>query len=339
MLVMTDSTPLRLIDPEFHANGTPHEVWRWMRKNEPLYWHEPSEFPGFWSVTRYEDIQTVYGNPQVFSSAKGVLLRPLQDGDDPGGGITLALTDPPRHKQLRSIMAKWFTMPYARSLENKITIKLRELINNCREKKEFNFSHDIASKLTLFVTCYVLGIPEADHETIFHWTNEAFEAAKPLASYNQFMLYFGDFMENKIVEPKDDLASAIVHSMIDDTLLAEEEILFNFENLIGATENAGLSMASGVLAFLEHPQSWDALRKNRELLSSTLEEVLRWASSATHSMRTTTQNTTINGKKIESGDRIVLWLPSGNRDESIFTNPYQFNITRHPNRHLAHRNI
>lgn len=332
----TINTRIRhLLNPEFHATGSPHELWHWMRHHAPVFWHPPSDLPGFWSFTRYKDIQTIYSNPQLFSSAKGVLLRAISAGEDPGGGITLALTDPPRHKQLRAIMSKWFTMRYAQSLEDLMKHKVNELITQALQQGHCNFTQDITAKFTLYMTCYLLGVPEEDQNKVFQWVQEAFESHKPLAAHYEFMLYFSVFMEQKIKHPSDDLASALTHGIAGEDLLAEDEILLNFENLIGATENAGLSMAGGLLAFLEHPETWNSLSSNRELLAPAIEEVLRWTSSATHSMRTVTEPTIVNGQQLEAGHHVVLWLPSANRDESVFISPEKFDITRRPNRHLA----
>jgi len=329
------SNPNELINPNFHAIGNTHALWSWMRENAPVYWHEPTEFPGFWSLTRHEDIREVYGNPEVFSSAKGVLLRPAKFGDDPGGGLTLALTDPPRHKQLRSIMANWFSISYAKSLEDTIRKKIQELLFKAAEKEISNFTNDLSSRLTLFVTCHILGIPPEAHDDIFHWAHESFEKGIPLASHQDFMLYFCELMEHKRAYPGDDLASAIIHGVADNKKLAEEEILLNFENLIGATENAGLSISSGILAFIEHPESWELLWSDRKLIIPATEEILRWASSASHSMRTVTKSYVLNNTKFERGQKVVLWLPSANRDERIFGDPFKFDITRTPNRHIA----
>lgn len=306
-----------------------------MRKNSPIHWHPPSDLPGFWSLTRHEDIRSVYGNPKLFSSAHGVLLRPLKYGEDPAGGLTLALTDPPRHKQLRSIMSKWFSGSYAKSLENVIRNKIKNLLTKGLEEGDFDFTQDIAFRLTLFVTCYILGVPERDHDDVFHWAHQSFAAGKSLAAHNQFMIYFGNVMEARLNKPSDDLASTIIQGICVDKPIAEDEILLNFENLVGATENAGLSIASGILAFLHNPESWNLLVENRELMATAIEEMLRWASSATHSMRTVTEVVEINNQVLNPGERVVLWIPSANRDESFFDLPYEFNITRRPNHHLA----
>ena len=327
--------PNLLIDPDFHSIGNPHDIWKWMRKHKPIHWHPPGKFPGFWSIVRYEDIKEIYGNPEVFSSAKGVLLRPVDYGNDVGGGLTLALTDPPRHKQLRSIMTNWFSIGYAKSLEGQIKEKTQKLLSLAAEKGVCNFTNDVSSPLTLFVTCHVLGIPSEYHKHILHWAHESFEQGKPLAAHREFMIYFCDLMEEKRSKPADDLASAIIHGVADNKNLAEEEIILNFENLIGATENAGLSISSGIQAFIQHPASWEMLRSNRKLITPATEEVLRWATSASHSMRTVTQAYHLREERFEAGQKVVLWLPSANRDGRVFDNPFVFDITRVPNRHIA----
>jgi cytochrome P450 len=306
-----------------------------MRKHAPVHRHPPTNLPAFWSLTRYEDIRAVYRDPTLFSSAHGVLLRPTACGTDPGGGQTIALTDPPRHKQLRSLIADRFTERSARSLENAIRRATKAVLTRAISQGECDFSHDIAARLSFYVIATLMGVPERDHEALFGWTYEAFETAKTLAGQHQFMLYFAELMDQRTADPADDLVSALVNGTVNDDLLTEREILFNCENLVGASENAGLSMAGGMLAFLEHPDQWQRLRDNRGLLPTAVEEVLRWTSSATHSMRVATAPTIIRGQEIRSGDRVVLWLPSANRDENVFPNPDRFDIARRPNRHLA----
>jgi cytochrome P450 len=98
-----------LTDPDLYAQGDPYAVWRWLRENDPVHWQPAARLPGFWALTKYDDVQAVYQDPVTFSSAGGILLRPEDYGDDPGGGRTLALTDPPRHRQLRSLVDDWFS--------------------------------------------------------------------------------------------------------------------------------------------------------------------------------------------------------------------------------------
>ncbi|MFF3504308.1 cytochrome P450 [Streptomyces sp. NPDC003247] len=334
-MTVSPVSPARLTDPELHAGGDPHALWRWMREHEPVHWHAPDDLPGFWSLTRYEDVSTVYRDPRAFSSAHGVLLRPTAQGADPGGGLTLALTDPPRHQQLRRLVARWFSERSARQWEEAVRRAVRAVLARAIERGESDAVHDISARLTLHLIAGLMGVPEGDREDLFRWTNEAFEAGTSLVAHHETMLYFLDLMDLRTAEPADDLVSALVHGSVDGEPLTAEEVLLNCENLVGASENARLSIAGGFLAFLEHPDQWQRLRDDRRLLPTAVEEVLRWTSSATHSMRTATAARDLGGRRIEAGDRVVLWVPSANRDEAVFPHADRFDIARRPNRHLA----
>lgn len=326
----------RLVDPEFHATAGTYGLWRWMRANQPVHWHEPAELPGFWSVTTYADMRAVYADAATFSSAQGVLLRPRVHGEDPGGGLTLALTDAPRHRQIRSLIGDAFGVRGVRALEDAISADVRTLLHQSIDDGGCDFAHDVAARLSIHLVCRLLGIPAADFEKIFTWTQEAFAAGKPLTSHLEIMRYFIGVMHDRMRHgTADDVAGMLSNDSVDGELLSETEILFNFENLVGATENAGLSMAGAVAALLEHPAQWRLLRDNPGLLPTAIEEMLRWTSSAAHSMRVAVRETGLHGRHIAAGDRVVLWIPSANRDESVFADPERFDLARSPNRHIA----
>ncbi|MDH6226009.1 cytochrome P450 [Streptomyces sp. MJP52] len=327
--------PELLVDPALHATGDLHGIWRWMREHAPVHRHEEGDLPAFWSLTRYEDIRAVYRDPATFSSAHGVLLRPLALGEDPGAGQTLALTDPPRHKQLRGLMADWFSTRAVRGLEDFVRDAVRDALARAVERGTCDAVHDVAARISLYTIARIIGVPREDQEALFRWTDEAFLAHRSLAAHHGFMGYFIDLMDRRAAEPADDLLSSLVHGTVDGEPLTEEEILLNCENLVGATENGRLALAAGLLALLEHPAELARLRADRALLPAAGEEILRWTSSATHSMRTATRPVEIRGRRIEAGDRVVVWVPSGNRDEDVFPDPYRFDVGRTPNRHLA----
>lgn len=334
-MTTTVLSPARLTDPELHATGDPHSLWGWMRAHAPVHWHPATDVPAFWSLTRHEDIRSVYRDAAAFSSRHGVLLRRAALGDDPGGGLTLALTDAPRHKQLRALMADWFNTRAVRGLEGYIRAATRTVLGRALDRGRCDVVHDIAGRLSLSVICHVLGVPERDHEALYLWTNEAFEAHTSLVTHPRLLEYFEELLLRRMEQPTDDLVSALVNGTVDGDLLAEEEVVLNCENLIGATENGRLALIGGIQAFLEHQDQWDRLSDDRGLLPGAIEEVLRWTSSATHSMRVATRPCEIRGQRIAAGDRVVLWLPSANRDEDVFADPYRFDVTRSPNRHIA----
>ncbi|WP_017558236.1 cytochrome P450 [Nocardiopsis baichengensis] len=334
-LPLHDPDPALLTETALHADGDPHLVWRWMRRNAPVHFHHASELPAFWSLTRHEDIKAVYRDPQTFSSEQGVLLRPARQGDDPGGGMTLALSDPPRHRLLRGLMADWFSTRAVRGLEGTIAAAVDSTLDRAFELGDCDAVHDIAGRLSHTLICRIMGVPEQDHDRLLAWTDEAFEAHTSLVAHPGLLEYFSELLFRRMEEPADDLMSALVHGTVQDRLLTEEEALLNCENLIGATENGRLALVGGVLALLRHPEQLRRLDEDRALLPGAVEEILRWTSSAVHSMRTATRDCTLRGQRIRAGQRVVLWLPSADRDEEVFADPDRFDIARRPNRHIA----
>ena len=324
-----------LVDPQFHASGRAHEVWSWMRDHAPVHLHPSSAYPAFWSLTRYADVRSAYSDPESFSSASGVLLRPIKNGADPGSGLTLALTDPPRHKQLRSLLSSQFTRRSVRDLEVALSLDVRSALMRAVQRGRCDFAHDIASRLSTLAMCHLVGIAPNDEAKFLGWVTEAFSAGKPLTGHGPLVSYLMDLICSRMQGPGDDLVGRLTNPEACFTTLTEKEVLLNVENLIGASENAGLSMASGMHALLENPTQWQRLVRDRSLLGTAVDEILRWSSSATHSMRTATRPVTIGGQHISTGERLVLWVPSANRDSNIFEDPYCFDIGRRPNRHLA----
>ncbi|MFJ8591177.1 cytochrome P450 [Streptomyces sp. NPDC093598] len=328
-----------LLDPELYATGDPYPVWRWMRDHDPVRRHGETDHPAFWSVTRYDDVRTVYNDARVFSSAQGILLRPLAHGKDPGGGRTLALTDPPHHKALRSLVADWFTTRSVRALEDAMRAAVRQVVARAVELGECDFVTDIAARLPLYVICRLMGVPDHEQEMLFALTSKAFGAGDAQVrsiAHQEIMAYFVELMYRRMDRPEDDLVSALVNGEVDGKLLSEEDILLNCDNLlVGGTENVRLAVSGGMATFLDHPADWERLRADRGLMPSAVEEVLRWTSSATHIMRTVTEPVTLRDRLLEAGDKVVLWTPSANRDERHFADPDVFDIARRPNRHLA----
>ena len=284
-------------------------------------------------------MRAVYRDPATFSSARGILLRPEEHGADPGGGRTLALTDPPRHRQLRALVDRWFTVRSVRTLQAEMADVARSVVGGAVERGRCDFVADVAARIPLFVICNVMGVPAAHWEHMFALTSQAFGAADALdrrLAHLEILGYFDELRIAKEKDPADDLVSMLTTATIDGRRLTSEEIILNCDNLlVGGTENTRIAAAGGMLAFLEHPAEWDALAADPGLFPLAIEEVLRWTSSATHIMRTAMQPVVLHGRRIEAGERLTLWNPSANRDEAAFENPDLFDIHRQPNRHLA----
>jgi cytochrome P450 len=330
---------INLTDPNLYSHGDPYAQWRWLREHEPVYWHPPAELPGFWALTKYDDARAVYRDPATFSSAGGILLRPENYGDDPGGGSTLALTDPPHHRQLRAVVDDWFSPRSVRALEAEMRDVARDVIIQALDRERCDFVTDIAARIPLYVICKMMGVPRSEWERLFTLTNEAFgagDAPERRLAHLEILQYFESLVNVRTKCPADDIVSVLATAQIDGRKLTLDEIILNCDNLlVGGTENTRIAASGGMLAFLQHPDQWQALSTEPRLLPSAVEEVLRWTSTATHIMRTATRSVTLRDRRIEAGERVTLWNPSVNRDESVFDDPDCFTIDRKPNRHLA----
>lgn len=331
---------INLTDPDLYSHGDPHAAWRWLREHDPVHWHLPSgEFPGFWVLTKYADVQAVYRNPTTFSSAGGILLRPETYGSDPGGGLTLALTDPPNHRRLRALVEDWFTPRSIRLLDAEMRDIAHDVVTGALEREGCDFVAEIAARVPLYVIFKMLGVPRDDWERLFSLTNDAFGADDPAerrGAHLDIMQYFEDLAIARGRSPADDLVSVLACAEIDGRKLTPDEVILNCDNLlIGGTENTRIAAAGGMLALIQHPDQWQALSTDPQLLHSAVEEVLRWTSTATHIMRTATAQVTMHGRRIAAGDQVTLWNPSANRDEIVFDDPDCFSIHRKPNRHIA----
>lgn len=328
-----------LTDPDLYSDGDPYAAWKWLRLNSPVHWHPPAALPGFWVLTKYDDIRAVYRDPATFSSAGGILLRPENYGDDPGGGRTLALTDPPRHRQLRALVDSWFSPRSIRLLEDEMRIVARDIVTQAIERESCDFVTEIAARIPLFVICKMMGVPKEDWERLFALTNEAFGAGDALErrlAHFDILQYFERLVAIRGKAPADDLVSVLATAEIDGRKLSLDEMILNCDNLlVGGTENTRIAASGGMLAFIQFPDQWQMLADDPSLLPSAVDEVLRWTSTATHILRTTTQPVIIRGQRIEAGERVTLWNPSANRDEDIFDDPDRFLVDRKPNRHLA----
>jgi cytochrome P450 len=330
---------INLVDPELYSRGDPYAVWRWLRMNDPVRWQPPTNFPGFWILTKYDDVRAVYRDPESFSSAEGILLRPDEYGTDPGGGRTLALTDPPHHRRLRAVVDNFFVLRSVRTLEAEMRTVAHTVVMQALEREQCDFVAEVAARIPLYVICKMMGVPQEDWEHILTLTNLAFGGTDAVArrfAHMDIFQYFADLVAARTKSPGDDLVSALVTADIDGKSLSPDEVLLNCDNLlVGGTENTRIAAAGGMLAFIQHPAEWRALSEEPALLPSAVEEVLRWTSTATHIMRSATRAVTIRGQHIAPGQRVTLWNPSANRDESVFEDPDRFNVRRQPNRHLS----
>ncbi|QIZ37314.1 cytochrome P450 [Saccharopolyspora sp. ASAGF58] len=330
----------RLVDGTTYRSGNPFDLWRRMRENEPVLWHDAGIFGEFWSVTSFTAVKECLRDPDTFTSSSGTLLRPLSQGHDPGSGKTLALSDAPRHTALRAAVADWFSPRSLRTLTAAVQSAAHATVTDAVAKSQVDFVVDIAAKVPLEVVWTLLDVPTADRAELTGWSMDAFcagTASERSIAHLEILDYFSVLAEKRRSRPGNDLVSVLATAEFEDTRLPLDEVVLNCDNLlVGGTENVRLAMSGGMQALLERPEQWALLRDDFDrVIPTAVDEILRWTSSATHLVRTAQRDTEIGGRRISAGDRVVLWLTAANRDPVEFAAPDTFDVTRSPNHHLA----
>jgi cholest-4-en-3-one 26-monooxygenase len=338
-----------IITPEiYETSGFPEGDFRRLRRESPVFWHEdPARgVPGFWAVTRYDDVVHVSRHPELFSShARTSMFNELADDDIALYQLMMLFMDPPQHTRQRAFVNRGFTQRMIKQLEEHVRAVAHRLIDQVVTRGESCFVRDIAAPFPLYVICELIGAPTEDHDRIFDWSNALVGADDPEFSTSpedarevsiEVLQYAHALAANRREFPRDDIATSLLEPDADGRRLSADEFaMFILLLLIAGNETTRNGAAGGMLAFFEHPGQWQRLLRNRGLLKTTADEVVRWVSPVNLFRRTALQDTEIRGQHIRAGDKVVMFYSSANRDEDIFTDPYTFDIGRDPNPHIG----
>jgi cytochrome P450 len=331
-----------LLSPASFANGQPHEQFRWLRDHAPVYRHPEPDGPGFWAVTRYDDVRAVGRDPEHFSSLPTILIPDLA-GLDFGDHQMMITSDPPRHTRLRRIINSQFTPRAAERLRVRIEALARQIIDAVIERGECDAVTDIAGEMPSFVIADLLGIPLDDGRRLYHLTetiHAAPESVPPgggMAAVVEMFNYAHQVAEDKRAHPGDDLATQILRAEVDGERLDDIDFNLFFLLLVDAGGDTTRNLvAGGMLTLFDHPQERARLSADLDgLLPSAIEEMLRWVSPVAYMRRTVTRDTVIGGQPIAAGDKVVMYYGAANRDEAAFADPDHFDVGRTPNEHVA----
>jgi cytochrome P450 len=351
----TASRPVRdidLINPDkYVAEGPPFEAFRRLRAEAPVYWHEGRGFPGFWAITKCDDLVRISRDPETFISSKGVSMATDPANADQLGaaGRMMLMTDPPRHVRLRRLVNKGFTPRQIAALEPHVRAIVRDILEDVAPRGECDFVEDIAARLPLAIICEMMGVPRADWHYMFELSNRTIGADDPeyqVAGENQAQTaqrammeifgYYARLVQARRAQPTDDLVSIITHAEVDGERLTDEEILlFCLLLILAGNETTRNATSGGMLALIEHPDQRARLLADPALIPTAVEEILRWVSPVMHFARVAARDTAIRGQPIRAGEKVVLFHISANRDEEVFADPDVFDVGRTPNDHVA----
>jgi cytochrome P450 len=327
-----------LADPDLYVTGPPHELFTELRRTSPVYWNDGTE--RYWAVLTHAGVEQVARDPIAFSSAAGGVV--LEDLDGPRleqmRGMLLAM-DPPQHKEVRRPLVARLTPKQIAGLDDDIRTICRDVFTTADGDVEF--VGDVAAKLPTRVIGQVMGLPPADWDRIHALAERITRGQDPAYSdgpetagqaSQEMGIYAYTFAAERLArhEQPDDLTTVML-SAHDAAAFASL-----FVQLVTAGQDTTATLiAGGLLELMRNPNQFDKLRADPSLIPTAVEEMLRYANPLHYFRRTATTDVAVHGTTIRAGDKVAMYYTSANRDETVFTDAQQFDITRSPNKHLS----
>ncbi len=328
---------INALDPTLYVRGVAHDVFRWLRENDPVHRDETNNL---WVVSKYEDLVHVERHPELFCSGQGA--RPKGGGAD---NLSIVSMDDPEHARQRRLVSRGFTPSRINEMMAHIRELARELVDNVAARGECDFVDDIAKPLPLIVIAELLGLPVEDRQRLAHWSDtmmaaESAEIGSPLSdraaeAFGEYVAYLVTLLEQRRAEPRDDLISVLLSTSDAGALTNDELLWFLVLLLVAGNETTRNALSGGMMALTQFPHEKERLANDLSLVNSATEEILRYVSPVISFSRTVVEDTQLRGRELRAGDVVLNVYPSANRDDDVFDDPDTFRIDRDPNLHVA----
>ncbi|MGW2964692.1 cytochrome P450 [Streptomyces sp. NPDC001220] len=351
---MTDSAPtVPIEDPGFYVDD-PWPVFARMQEEAPFYYYAPLDT---FVVTRHADIRAIAGLPETFVSSRGLFLNDVkyqaQAGDElitdsffPQGGEQVGTTDPPRHAELRRVMAPAFSAEAIRRLREALTPDVRDLVAGIAQDTVVDWV-SYANLVPINAAIRMIGLPHTDFERVRFWSDEleklagdvTFEELRSAAAeFQSLQRFIAESLEAKRRDPGDgDLLTVLLTAELDRTNVSEANVVMFAMTMLAAGNDTTRSLLAGLVHQLaRHPDQWELLRRDRSLIPAAVEETLRYVTPARAMLRTATRDVEMDGHQVRAGQHVYLMYMAANRDESVFPDAHRYDVTRAESvRHLA----
>jgi len=337
---MSGCPHIDLTAPETYKGGVPREVFKYLRREQPVYWHEdPEQGVGFWAITRHQDLDFISKNPLMFSSAvKSCLLHESEPDRIALMNNQLINMDPPKHLKYRRLVRNAFTPKKVDSYEPRFRQIAQDIVSRAVAGGECEFVEDIAAELPLIAICELMGVPLDTRKRLFELTNIMLGMSDPELTTSQadgeaamaemFFLAHELALKHRD-DPQDDIVHVLLNGTIEDEPLTDEEFCHFFLLLmVAGNETTRTVTSQGMRLLMEHPEQYQLLVDNPGLLEGAIEEFLRYDPAVIAFRRTAMQDVEVGGQLIRKGDKIELFYASANADEAVFADGDTFDITR-----------
>lgn len=330
-----------LLDPATYR-GDLHAALRPLRANHPVAWNDHA---GFWALASHADVVEVSSDPGRFCSSRGILVDEI--GTTYDSPPTMMHADPPEHTRYRKLVRPGFTNAVVRGLEPMVRTRTGRLLDALAAKAAggavVDVTAELAVPLPIQLIASLLGLPEGDEDRLFRWSEAAIPGAtdwpdeERMALLGEMTVELLALAATRRAEPVDDVVSMLASYEEDGEALTDAELgMFLIQLLVAGNETTRHAISGALVALAEHPDQLARLAAEPGLVSTAVEEVLRWTTPVTSFLRTATTDTTLGGMAIAAGDPVLLLYASANRDEAEFgPTASTFDVGRTPNHHVA----
>ena len=351
------SVPLDQIHPAEPALFKNNVMWSYferLRKEDPVHYCKrpfdigmgeflDEEIGPYWSITKYNDIMDVDTNHKVFSSEPAItLFDPREEFTTP---MFIAM-DPPKHDVQRKAVNPVVAPSNLKNMEGLIRERTQNVLDSLPKNETFDWVKSVSIELTTQMLATLFDFPFEDRYKLTRWSDVA--TARPgdgiieddeqrYSELFECLEYFTKLWNERVnSDPKTDLISMLAHNPLTRNMEPMEYLGNLILLIVGGNDTTRNSMTGGIVALNEHPDQYDKLRDNHDLIYSMVPEIIRWQTPLAYMRRTALEDVEIRGKKIKKGDKVVMWYVSGNRDEEVIDNPNSFIIDRErPRNHLS----
>lgn len=340
-----------LTAPETYEGGLPREVFRYLRSDEPVYWHEdPVQGVGFWVISRQQELDYVSKNPQLFSSHEKSCL--LQESDPENLALMqtqLINMDPPQHLKYRRLVRTAFTPKAVDSYHDRFQQVAADIVDRAVEGGSCEFVEDVAAELPLIAICELMGVPLDKRKRLFELTNIMLGMDDPELSTTQedgtnamiemFMVAMEVAQAHK-EQPQNDIVNVLLTGTVEDEPLSEEDFCnFFLMLMVAGNETTRTVTSHGMRLLMDNPGQYQALVDDPSKIEDAIEEFLRYNPAVIAFRRTAMEDVELCGKQIKKGDKIQMYYGAASADEANFADPDTFDITRNTREdvHNKHR--
>ena len=327
-----------VLDPyDYGFQADPYPTYAWLREHEPLHHNETLDL---WALTRHEDIAEALRVEGTYSNSYGVAIEKSAWGPDAHKVMSILGMDPPRQKRLRSLVSRGFTPRRVHDLLPRIQELTDRYLAECLERGSFDWIADFAGKLPMDVISEMMGVPEEDRaevrrqaDIVVHREDGVYDVPPAGAEASLWLVgYYLDMVAQRRRRPTDDLTSALIEAEIDGERLTDDDVIaFLFLMVVAGNETTTKLLGHAAFHLTRHPEQHELVfggAGNTDLVARWVEETLRFDTSSQLLARYLLKDVELHGRVAPKGSKLLLCLGSANRDESVFSRPDEYDITR-----------